>query len=175
MGNKKVGKFSMAGLIALGVVVVSLVVVIVGYFVAWMSTKVTAMGQTGDAITAKLSEIADSYKKGGDVAKETMKGFGAMNAFAILTLIMMIVSAIVYVVASLLDMKVVKLVAAVVGVLTAVCAIVLLITSFSFASNMSVDAGALGSSKVSPAAGPWLMTIFGVIGGGATAVGALKN
>lgn len=172
MGNKKVGKFSMAALVALGVVVVSLIVVIVGYVLAWTKTSMGSLSQT-----TKLSELAKAYKEGGELSKTMMKGFGAMNAFAIITLIAVILSGVALAAGSVLDVKIVKLVAAVIGIVTVVCAVVLLITTFIFCGNMKDVTGGLGDLaqvKVSPAIGPWLMTIFGVIGGGATAVGALK-
>lgn len=174
MAKKKSG-FGLMTIIAFAVVVVGLVLVIVGYTADWVKTTVDSIvGSTSSA--SKLADLAEAYDALGDTAADIMKGFGVMNAFAIITFIAMIVSACGYVVSAIIRLRILKLVTALAGVVTVVCAVVVLITSITFAGDFIPDADvAIASVKGSIAVGPILMLIGGVLGGAATAVGAMKK
>lgn len=173
MAKKKSG-FGLMTIIAFAVVVVGLVLVIVGYTADWMKTTVDSIaGSTSSA--SKLSDLAEAYDALGDTAADIMKGFGVMNAFAIITFIAMIVSACGYVVSAIIRLRILKLVTALAGVVTLVCAVVVLITSITFAGNYGgIDIGIV-STEYTISTGPILMLIGGVLGGAATAFGAMKK
>ncbi len=175
MAKKKSG-FGLMTIIAFAVVVVGLVLVIVGYTADWVKTTVDSIaGSTSSA--SKLSDLAEAYDTLGDTAADIMKGFGVMNAFAIITFIAMIVSACGYVVSAIIRLRILKLVTALAGVVTVVCAVVVLITSITFAGDFipGISIGDIASTGGSIAVGPILMLIGGVLGGAATAVGAMKK
>lgn len=179
MAKKKSSKFNLIALVAFGLIVVSAIVTIVGFTVDWTSTTSEAVIVGSNTVKYKLSDLAEAYKKLGDHAPDAMKGFSAMKAFAVITLIAVLASAACYIVSSILSLKLFKLITALVGIATVVCAVVLIITTFSFCGNYQADFSlgniSVVSSKTSPAVGPWLMTVFGVIGGLATAGGAMKS
>lgn len=155
MAKKKSG-FGLMTIIAFAVVVVGLVLVIVGYTADWMKTTVDSIaGSTSSA--SKLSDLAEAYDTLGDTAADIMKGFGVMNAFAIITFIAMIVSACGYVVSAIIRLRILKLVTALAGVVTVVCAVIVLITSITFAGNYGgIDIGIV-STEYTIAVGPILM------------------
>lgn len=167
----KKNKIDLTALIIFGVLIVSIIMVIVGVCIAWISTKATLLGSS-EVATSKLSELADANSK----SKEGIEGFGAMQAFAYITLVLTILTAIVFVVSKFVDVKILKWVVLGVAALTIVSAIVAIATSFGFCNKYTnTELGALASSKTSPAAGAWLATIFGIIGGAAGVFGALKK
>ena len=174
MAKKKKSGFGLMTIVAFAVVVVGLVLVIVGYTADWMKATVDSIaGSTSSA--SKLSDLAEAYDTLGDTAADIMKGFAAMNAFAIITFVAMIVSACGYVVSAIIRLRILKLVTALAGVVTVVCAVVVLITSITFAGNYGgIDIGIV-STEYTIAVGPILMLIGGVLGGAAAAVGAMKK
>ncbi len=167
MAKKKSG-FGLMTIIAFAVVVVGLVLVIVGYTADWVKYS-GQLGEWGEDMSFKLSDLAETFSE--------RDGFGVMNAFAIITFIAMIVSACGYVVSAIIRLRILKLVTALAGVVTVVCAVVVLITSITFAGDFipGISIGDIASTGGSIAVGPILMLIGGVLGGAATAVGAMKK
>ncbi len=161
---KKKSRFGIVALVAFAVIVVATILVVVGYTLDWIkSTTLTAI-----ETKIKLSDLVKNNSNPSDA-------LAAMNAFAIITLIASLASAGCYVVSTVLGIKLFKLITALVGVVTLICAVVLIITTFSYCSKGNFSLGSLSINEATPAVGPWLMTIGGVICGAATAVGAMKK
>jgi hypothetical protein len=164
MAGKK--KLDVVKLAILAAVVVCLVLVIVGVCITWVTRTYSAsiLGSTetnyvlGDEYLAK----ADNY--------------GAMAAFAYVTLGLAIVCALVYAASVLLNNKIVNYAALAVGILLIVSAVVSIILSYTFCSGLlNTSVGDVASTSIAPAAGAWLVAVFGVVGGAATVVGSLKK
>ena len=108
--------------------------------------------------------------------QDGIDGFGVMSAFAYITLALTALTAIVFVVSKFANVKVLKWALVAVSLLLVISAIVAIATTFSFGGNLSnSDLGQIASGKTAPAAGAWLLTVFGILGGAAGVVGALKK
>jgi len=164
MGKSK-KKIDLVALIIFGVLVVSLVMTIVGICIAWTSTTGALSGNT---TTSKLSDWA---KLNADMVKLTekgLKGYGVMSAFAYITVALAALTAILFVVSKFANVKALKWTLVVLSVLLIVSAIVTISTTYGFCKDYTI-------AKQAPAAGAWLVTVFGFLGGAAGAVGALKK
>lgn len=169
MGKNK--KLDLLTLILFGVLAVSVIMVIVGVCINWTAITTTLMGK--DSVDAQtLADLAETNSK----AKDGLDGYGAMAAFAYITLVLVILTAIAYVVSKFVDVKVLKWVVLGLAALTVVSAIVAIATTYGFCGNYTnTEGGALASAKTAPAAGAWLAAIFGIVGGAGGIVGALKK
>jgi uncharacterized ferredoxin-like protein len=163
MAGKK--KLDVVKLAILAVIVVSLILVIVGICIDWVSRSSTILNNTssvGYALSDENLANVDSY--------------GAMAAFAYITLALAIVCVLAYAASVVLNNKIVNYVTLAAGALLVVAAVVSLILSYTFCSNLlNVNWGSVATSSAAPAAGAWLVTVFGVVGGAATVVGGLKK
>lgn len=164
-------KLDLLTLILFGVLAVSVIMVIVGVCIDWTSSTVTLLGK--DTVdTQTLANWAESNSK----AKKGIDGYGAMAAFAYITLVLVLLTAIAYVVSKFVDISVMKWVVVGLAALTVISAIVVLITTYTFCGNLTdTDGGQWASAKTAPAAGAWLAAIFGIVGGAAGVFGALKK
>lgn len=165
MVQTKKFKLDTMSLILLGVLALSLIMAIVGVCVNW--TVAEAKNPiTGKVIKsfAKLADIAESNDAKKEVTGEGLAKFGGMNAFAYITMVLVILNALVYVANNLLDVKVLNLVCLVVSALTLVSAIVLLICTSSFCSEW----------KCKMAVGAVFVWLFGILSGLAGGYAALK-
>ena len=164
-------KLDLITLILFGVLAVCVIMVIVGVCIDWTSTTTTLLGKD----SVDKSTLANWSEANGK-AKDGIDGYGAMAAFAYITLVLVILSAIAYVVSKFVDISVLKWVVVGLAALTVICAIVSIITTYTFCGNFTnTEGGQLASAKTAPAAGAWLAAIFGIVGGAAGAVGALKK
>ena len=164
-------KLDLITLILFGVLAVCVIMVIVGVCIAW-TTANTAVG--GKTVTITLSEWAEHIADAVKLSDEGLKGFSVMQAFAYITLVLTILTAIAYVVSKFVDIKVLKWVVVGVAALTVISAIVAIATSYSFCGTDGAKVVCL-SKEVAPAAGAWLTAIFGIVGGAAGVFGALKK
>lgn len=169
--NKKI---DLVALIVFGVLLVSIILVVVGVCIDWTTT--TGSSVLGESVEKfKLSDWAEANGK----AKDGIDGYGVMAAFAYITLVLTILTAVAFVVSKFVNVKVLKWVVLGIAALTVISAIVLIATTYSFCANYKMDVDIFGinlaNAKTSPAAGPWLAAIFGIVGGAAGAVGALKK
>lgn len=175
MGKNK--KVDLVALIVFGVLVLSIVMAIVGVCIAWTSTTVKAsdiLGGAAKTTTTTLSDLAEAnsklVKNGGD----PIDGFNAMAAFAYITVILTGLTTVSFVVSKFVKVKALKWVTVALSLLLVVSAIVAIATAYSFCGNYKADA-LVASSNTVPAAGAWLLTVFGILGGAAGVVGALKK
>lgn len=177
MGKSK--KIDLVAIIVFSVLVIAIVMAIVGVCIDWTSTTSSAAVVGSSTSTSKLSELADANKKLVDNGADPLKGFGAMSAFAYITLALAALTTVVYVLSKFLNVSFLKWVVIGLSALLVISAIVAIATTFSFCSNYKMDASIggvnLANSKTSPAAGPWLLSIFGILGGAAGVFGALKK
>ena len=167
----KKNKIDLWSLIIFGVLVVSLIMVIVGVCIAWTSTTVTLLSKDSVSTTT-LAKWAESNSK----VEDGIDGFGAMAAFAYITLALAALTAILFVVSKFVNVKIMKWALLAVSALLVVSAIITIALTYSFGGKLSnSDLGEFASGKTAPAAGAWLASIFGIVGGAAGSVGALKK
>lgn len=170
-GNNK--KFNVVSIVILAVLAVALIMGIVGLCIDWWS-----MSAEGETEAAKLADLIDANK---EVGKSVYAGAEAAQAFGIIAIIAAAVTAVSYVVSKFVDVKALKWVTLGCAVLLIVSALVALICTFCFGTSdelkaMKDMAEAMGSKiTYMPAAGCWLLSIFGIVGGAAGVYGALKG
>lgn len=167
MAKKK--NFDLVSIIVCGVLFVATVLAIVGICIAWLQvTSSSTLTSTSSTSTSTLKELLDS---GYDIT-----GLGANTAFAIMTVVFTGLTLVAYVVSKFVDVKILSYVILALGILAVISAVVTLITSFTVANSFgSVDWGDIAKVTTTPAAGPWLLSIFGLVGGAAGAFGAVKK
>jgi hypothetical protein len=170
MASKK--KLDVAKLAILAVIVVCLVLVIVGVCIDWVSNTTTTSSLIGGGSTTNNYPLNEENFAKAD-------NYGTMVAFAYTTLALAAVCVLAYAASVLLNNKIVNYVTLVVGILLIVSAVVSIILSFVFCSGLAnggfSSSVISASSTTSPAAGAWLVAVFGVVGGAATVVGSLKK
>ena len=177
---KKSKKIDLVALLVFGVLGVSIVMAIVGICIDWTTTTSSTLLTGSNTLTSKLADLAENYAKLQEI-KDTsgMEGFTVMQAFAYITLALTVLTAIVFVVSKFVNVKALKWVVIAVSALTVISAIVMIATSYGFCSKYSADLTIgnlnIANSTTSPAAGPWLLCVFSVLGGAGGVVGALKK
>lgn len=171
MSSKKNGKWNLFSLIVFAVLVVSVVMAIVGICIAWTST--TSSSQllgTGSTTYVKISNWFEQNNA------QAVNGFAVNAAFAIIAVVSVGLAAITYVLSKYINKKVVKFVALAFAVLAVAAGIVTIITAYTFVNGLgSIDFGFIGKGSCGVAAGPWLVFVFAVVGGIATALGSFKK
>jgi hypothetical protein len=155
-GGKKI---DLVKAVAFGALVVSLVLIIVGICLDWV------VYETSNALTGK---ITSKYALGSEYITD-FDGYGAMAAFAYITLALAAVAVVLVVVNYFLKNKIVNFCILGVSALIVVSGIVCLALTYSFSAKIFLEIGYV------PAAGPWLVFVFAVIGGAAGVVGSLKK
>lgn len=175
MADKK--KFNVVSIIILAVLGVALIMGIVGLCIDWWS-----MSAEGETEAFKLAEMIKDNKDYKDfTGKDMYAGIGAVQAFGIIAVIASALTAVSYVVSKFVDIKALKFVTigcAAVLILSALLALILTFTcsTSDFLKAMKDEAEKFGASiKYLPAAGCWLLSIFGILGGAAGVYGGLKG
>jgi hypothetical protein len=165
MTNKKIGKFDLQSLIVCAVMVVSLIVAIVGMVIGWTQSTGSVLGSSTSA-TQTLS----------DWLGNSNANIGANAAFAIITVIMLGLTAGAFVASKFVKKPVMRFVVLGAAVVTLVAAIVTIITAYTFVGSLaSINLGGFASGNFSVFAGPWLVAIFGIVGGAAATFAVLKK
>lgn len=182
MGKKKSKKFDIISIVIFAVLVVALAMTIVGICIAWTkSVSATDLGggsssQSTNTLTAWLNSQSEKTANGG----EPISGLNVNVAFAIMTVIFTGLTAIAFCANKFSGIKALKFVLLGCGLLALACGVVTIITGYTFTNGLAnggLSWGGVnfGSVKSSPAAGLWLLSISGIVGGAAGAVGALKK
>ena len=156
-------KFDVVGLVVFCALLVSLALVITGVCIAWTTVK----AGSGSLTLSSSSTLGNWLEAQGE---GEIEGLNLNAAFAYLTLAFAAVTFILFVLTRFLKLKIVRLLTGVSAILLVVCAIVTLITAYTFCNTQSVAV-----ASVSPAAGVWLVFVFGLIGGGAGLIGVRKK
>lgn len=170
-------KFNVVSIIILAVLGVALVMGIVGLCLDWWS-----MSAEGHSEAAKLKDLIDLNKKSKDHGGDAIyAGAEAAQAFGIIAVIAAALTAVSYVVSKFVDIKALKWVTVGCAALLIVGALVALICTFTFGTSEALkamkEAADKAGSKLTymPAAGCWLLSIFGIVGGAAGVYGGLKG
>ncbi len=153
MGSKS--KFNVLSIIVLATLGVALLMGIVGLCLDWLTVSVD---------TGIMGTISNSAKIG-DLT-EGSEGFQAAEAFAIIAVLSAAGALVSYLVSKFVNVKVLKYVTVALSVLLIVSAIITLILTFT--------AESMKGAKLIPAVGCWLLSVFGILGGAAGIVGAVK-
>lgn len=155
-------KIDAVGLIAFCVLLVSLALVVTGVCIAWTTVK------AGSSHTLSYSTTLGNWLEA--QGEGEIEGLNLNAAFAYLTLAFAAVTLVLFVLTRFLKIKLIRLLTGVSALVLAVCAIVTLITAFTFCNGQG---GSIASC--SPAAGVWLVFVFGLIGGVAGLIGVRKK
>lgn len=168
--SKKVDIF---GLLMFLFILVSLALIIVGICIEWTASTTTVIGES-NTVKQTLADISKSNANAVKLSGSGLKGYDAMAAFTYMTLVLSILTAIVAVISRLAKIKFLKWLLFAVSLLLIASAIAAIATTYSFCSNFGGDA-VVASSKLSPAAGPWLLTVFAAVCGFTGMVGSFKK
>lgn len=174
-------KFNIISIIVLAVLGVALIMGIVGICIDWLG-----MSMDGESEMYKLKDLIDKndlVKKGNDIleamgqpkAELPFPGAEAAQAFGIITIIAAGLTAVSYVVSKFVDIKALKFVTIGLAALLIVSALIALICTFVCGTSEGCKELKDEGVKILPAAGAWLLSIFGVIGGAAGVYGAIKG
>ncbi len=179
--SKNKGGSSVSYILLLGILVMA-VLAIVGVCIAWVKLS----GEIEKAISyfdgsseLKLNKLFDLF---GDGESDVAGAFRVMAAFGILTAILSAVTLVLAGVSKVLGWKLFRFLLIVAAVVCVICAVVSIITTFSFCGKavefevmfVTVDLSKLGVKFV-PAAGAWLTGIGGALAGLVGIGAALKS
>ena len=156
-------KIDVVGLVAFCALLVSLALVVTGVCIAWTTVK----AGSGSLTLSSSSTLGNWLEAQGE---GEIEGLNLNAAFAYLTLAFAAVTLVLFSLTRFLKFKIVRLLTGVSALILAVCAIVTLITAFTFCGGLENGIGTF-----SPAAGVWLVFVFGLIGGGAGLIGVRKK
>lgn len=170
-------KFNVVSIVILAVLAVALIMGIVGLCIDWAniadeSFKLKDMLDTNDLVK-KANEILEAM--GQETADLPFPGIEAAQAFGIIAVIAAGLTAVSYVISKFVNVKALKFVTLGLAVLLIVSAIVTLICAFVSINTEDFKAAKDAGEKVALAAGPWLLSIFGIVGGAAGVYGAIKG
>ena len=166
-------KFDVISIVVMAVLALAVIMAVVGICINWLGLT-SENAWTGNKST-DYSKLADLIKGNNKLGSKIFTGLEAIMAFGIITIIFSAVTGGVYVLSKFLDIKVLKYVIIALSVLVIVSALLSLILTFTCTNT---EAGKLikeMGGKYAPAAGAWLLAIFGIAGGAAGVVGAVKN
>lgn len=167
MGKRKRKQDMVAPIIFL-IAIVMLAIAITGVCIDWISTTNTV--GISNTTTSTLSDLFEANEK------VEIENFSLMASFALITVAAGGLATILFGCSLIIRLKLIKLVALLLGVVAVLAAIVCIITSFTFCSTYSgsiIDG--LIESKSSPAIGAWLTAIGGLLGGVCVALGAARK
>lgn len=153
-------KINLANIIVCAVLLVMAVLTIMGVCVNYIGLSIKTV--LGNSYTGYA--LGSDMLTGGD-------GYGAMAAFAYITMALAIIALILYIVYKLLDIKALKLAMFAESALLVICAIAALILAFTFGGG---DGNDWASYSVTPAIGAWLVAIGGILSGATGVIAALK-
>ncbi|MCM1546706.1 MAG: hypothetical protein NC033_06715 [Clostridiales bacterium] len=170
-------KFSIVSIVILAVLGVALIMGIVGLCIDWLG-----MSYKGDSEMIKLKELIDANKDAkafanlmNQKAKVPYPGAEAAQAFGIIAVISAALCACSYVVSKFVDIKALKWVTVGCAALLALSALIALICTFVCGTSEYCKKIKDMGAKILPAAGCWLLSIFGIVGGAAGIYGGLKG
>ena len=174
-------KFNIVSIIILAVLGVALIMGIVGICIDWLNATTEAAGMKMSNAT-KLADMVKENKEYKDFSGESAYlGIEAVQAFGIIAIIAAALTAISYVVSKFVDIKALKFVTIGCAVLLIVSALLALILTFT-CTNSDLFKGLKeeaenhgGKITYMPAAGAWLLSIFGIVGGAAGVYGGIKG
>ena len=171
MAKKKTS--SLLGLILMAVGIVGAVLAVIGVFTDWVSYSVESI-IGGGSTPATLKELADTN----DTLSQLGGGlemFGAMNAFAYITMVLTVVCAALLVLVKFLKLGILRPITGLAGILTVLSAVLMVVFTLVFCSkNAGVKIGELAEGKYVWAIGAILATIGGVLSGVAAVLGRKK-
>ncbi len=174
-------KFNNVSIIILAVLGVALIMGIVGICIDWLNATTEAMGVKVSNAT-KLAEMVKDNKEYKDaMGKDAYLGIDAVQAFGIITIIAAALTAVSYVVSKFVDIKALKFVTIGCAVVLIVSALLALILTFTCTNSdmfkaLKEEAENYGGKiTYMPAAGAWLLSIFGIVGGAAGVYGGIKG
>lgn len=171
MGKSK-SKFDVLSLVIIGVMALAVVMAIVGICISWLS--LSAKGINGKT-TTEFTTLAKMVEANNEVDKKLYSSLDAIYAFAILSVILSALVLIIYILSKFVKVKALKFVVAALSALLVVFALLSIILTFTcYNTDLCKVTINLGGSYA-PAAGAWLLAVFGVLGGASGLAGALKK
>ncbi len=155
-------KFNVVSIVILAVLGVALIMGIVGLCIDWLTVSYNSLSDS-----AKLKDLVE--------AKEIYKGIDAAQAFGIIAVISAALTAVSYAVSKFVNVKALKFVTIGLAALLIVSALLTLILTFTCTTGEEFKAMKEHGYKYIPAAGCWLLSIFGIVGGAAGVYGGIKG
>lgn len=162
--NKK--KFNVLSIVVLAALGLAFIMGIVGICIAWLSAKMPGTS----AVTDTLKELLDTNK-----VVDAYKGLEAIEAFAILAIISSALTAVSFVISKFINIKPLKYVTAGLAALLTLSALLAIILTATCTNTTYFQKAKAANASFVPAAGAWLLSIFGIIGGVLGLIGSLDN
>lgn len=152
-------------LILTAVALVGAVLAVTGFTLDWVKYSIDTVLGGGTLPAYLLKDLADLNSKMEDIGGH-IEGFGAMNSFAYITMILSIVSFAAVLLSKFLHLGFLRPVAGLAGILTVLSTILLIVFTAMFCSkNAGIDLGGLAKGELVWAVGPILMVIGGFLSG----------
>ena len=173
MAKKKSKSLSLVAIVFIAVAALGAVLTVIGLLGNWLKYEAkTVLGNSESFVTLKkLAENQADLEK----IKSGYEGFGAMNAFAYITMILAIVAAAATVLSKLLGIKLLAPISGLSGLLTLVSTVLLIVFLIVFCSkNGEVAIGNLAKGEYKWAIGAVLTVIGGFLSGAASLVASRK-
>jgi len=171
----KKSKMSLFGIIIAAVLLVTFALTVVGLCIDWTATTVEIAGKSSTTTTT-FPKWLEAQATAKDNGAEGNKKFETNAAFAIITAILGGLTLISYGAKILTKSKIANLLTLALSALLIVSAVVTISTAYAFTGDMgSASIGDFAKGGTVPAAGAWLVTIFGAVGGVCGLLGALRK
>lgn len=183
MAKKKAKKKSMLGWAMLAVVVIGAVLMVTGIFLEWTQVNAESfLGNkdgNGKVTLQEYTEMIQKQQEVDDVIGSVVETdsvvdgkMASMVAFAYISVIAMAATAVLYLLKSILNIGLLRLLTMIGALATIVCTVIMAICTFVFAADYKVDGGDLVQVAMVPAVGAWLAMVGGVVGGVGGLIGA---
>lgn len=173
--RKKSKGMSTLSLVLVLVMIVGAALAFTGLFIDWTTTKtgsdlVGASGSSSDTLQdwAELHDAA--VKLDGEV-----KYFVVTNMFAWIAAAAVAAAAVLFILKLVIRLKLLGILGGVAGIVALVSGILAIVFTILMGNNYGLDLGIIASSTTMPAIGCYLLTIGGVLGGGAAIGAAVKS
>ena len=175
MAKKKKKGISTLSLVLVLIMIVGAALAFTGLFLDWTTTEVGSdLVEASSSSSDTLQDWADANDAAAKLDGE-VKYFVVTNMFAWIAAAAVAAAAVLFVLKLLIRLKLLGVLGGVAGIVALVCGILAIVFTVLMGNEYVVDLGVLANSTTTPAIGCYLLTIGGVLGGGAAIGAAVKS
>ncbi len=176
MAKKRKSKgMSTVSLVLVLVMIVGAALAFTGLFLDWTNTETKSdlIGASTDS-TMTLQDWTELNENANKLDSE-VKYFVVTNMFAWIAAAAVAAAAVLFILKLIIRLKLLGIIGGVAGIIGLVCGVLAIVFTFLMGKEYAVDIGSLASSTTLPAIGCYLLTVGGVLGGGAAIGAAIKS